>query len=196
MNRQVASTLNKEIQARFDGLKSSLTGMGTSLDKLTYTQPTFNEYTERELLNIYLGIPQIQTVIDLILEDIYQQGFEVESENEQFEHAINAEIGRLKLKESLVQLKKYERIYANGGLLYFLVDADINKYPIQAGGELSKPMPQEIKCLNKINVVPSEYFNVTVNQNMPTDRNYNKVSIQMNGHKIDESRFLWSVNNF
>ena len=110
MNRQVASTLNKEIQARFDGLKSSLTGMGTSLDKLTYTQPTFNEYTERELLNIYLGIPQIQTVIDLIPEDIYQQGFEVESENEQFEHAINAEIERLKLKESLVQLKKYERM--------------------------------------------------------------------------------------
>lgn len=196
MNRQVATTLNKEIQARFDGLKSSLTGMGTSLDKLTYTQPTFNEYTERELLNIYLGIPQIQTVIDLIPEDIYQQGFEVESENEQFEHAINAEIERLKLKESLVQLKKYERIYANGGLLYFLVDADISKYPIQAGGELSKPMPQEIKYLNQINVVPSEYFNVSVNQNMPTDRNYNKVSIQMDGHRIDESRFLWSVNNF
>ena len=196
MNKNISQTLNKEIAARFDGIKSSLTGMGTELDKLTYTQPTFNEYSENELLNIYLGIPQIQTVIDLIPEDIYQQGFEVESENESFEKAIKEEIERLKVKDNLVQLKKFERIYSNGGLLYFLVDADINKYPIQAGGALSTPIPETITKFEQINTIPSYLYNVASNVGRPTQKEYNKTFIQMDGNKIHPSRYIWSVNNF
>lgn len=196
MNNQINQTIQKEIQARFDGLKSTLTGMGTELDKLTYTQPTFNEYSENELLNIYLGIPQIGTAIDLIPEDLYQQGYEIESENEEFEKLINAEHERLKVKEKLVELKKFESIYSRGGLCYFLIDCDINKYPIQNGGELSNEMPSEIKRFEQINTVPSYLFNVASNVGQPTQKNYNKTFIQMDGNEIHKSRYIWSVNNF
>lgn len=196
MNRNITNTLTKEIEARFDGLKSTLTGMGTSLDKLTYTQPTFNEYSERELLNIYLGIPQIGTAIDLIPEDLYKEGFEIESEDDELERIANEEHERLKTKQKLVELKKFERIYSNGGLLYFVLSTNLNKFPIQAGGELSNPIPNEILRLEQLNTVPSELYNVSVSNGYPTQKNYNTVSLNMDGQKIHESRFIWSVNNF
>lgn len=196
MNIQIRQTLEKEIQTKFDGLQSTLTGMGTSLDKLTYTKPTFNDYSEYELLNIYLGIPQIGTVIDLIAEDLYKEGYEICSENKEFETVINAEHKRLKAKERLVELKKFERIYSNGGLLYFLVDVDNNKYPIQNGGELSNELPQIIRQFNQINSVPSYLYTVSVNNGQPTQMKYNDVMLNMDGARIHESRYIWSVNNF
>lgn len=197
MHKSINQTLDKTNQTRFDGITSSITGMGTSSDKLTYTKPTYNEYSEMELLCLYVGIPQISSIVDVVAEDLYREGFEIRSSgNQALADEVAKEFERLKIKDRLVELRRNHRIYSKGGLLYPIITTDNEAYPVQAGSELKNPMPTVIDSIEEINSIPGYLFNVSTNTGRPTERKYNQVNVSCDGHELHESRFLWSCNNF
>lgn len=135
----------KKNTKRFDGLKSTLTGHGsTSLDKLTSYRATVISYQEEELSRWYSGCAMFKKICNLPINHMVRNGFKVKVESEDVTNEVEEFFKQKNIHQSIEDAMIWSRLFGGAGLVLVTTDfADqsnkqfnVNKY-----GELLKVLP-------------------------------------------------------
>lgn len=173
-------------------ITSISTGKGIDgRDKLRDLTPQQGWYNEGTLLDWYRAVPFIKRPVNLIAEEMYREGFTVDTGNPELDKAVEEKMRELEFEKALVQCEKDKLIYNNGGLLYLAFDSMIP----QTEAVLNAPIPPDA-CLCYINPVPAYEFSVLNGGTDPLKKNYHRPTILMRGIEIHKSRYCWNVADY
>jgi uncharacterized protein len=118
---------------------------------------------------------------------------EVEKDkNSEIARILENRFSELKLRQKILDLIRFQRMYSNGGLLYFAINENV---PLTAS-RLNSSIPDKINKLEFINVIDSENFSVYQETLDPLANNFMQPKINVFGNFIHESRYSWLVNNY
>lgn len=173
-------------------LISNYTGIGVSgKDKLQDLTPAMSDRSEAGLLDWYRAVSFIQKPIDIFAEEMFREGFKVETGNDSADDQIECCLNNLNAVKKFIQLEKNKMIFRNGGLLYYGFDSMIP----QTDSVLDSAVPADGK-LCFMNVLPAYDFYTNQGGQDPLRKNYYDPQIMIRGNQVHKSRYAWHVNNY
>lgn len=143
--------INTKKKIRKDGWANLFTGLGTKADKGKRTKAVNSIIIpDMELEAIYSDDGLGARIVDLLVEDMFKQGWNFEFENEELEtdklsKTYNEILDKIHIKEKVAEAFKWARLY--GGSIIILGAFD--------GQDLSKPLAiKGIKKFESLKVIP------------------------------------------
>ena len=77
-----------QIQNRLDAYLNTITGLGTTRDKSSYTVPgCAPRLRYQELSEMYEGDPIVARVVDRVVDDATRPGWQLTTDDQEFDHA-------------------------------------------------------------------------------------------------------------
>jgi phage-related protein (TIGR01555 family) len=145
----------------------------------------------------------IQNIIDAPAEDATKEWIRIKTNRDtddkesglkglDVSRKIMNRLEELDLQSKLKDLIIYQRLFYNGGLLFYGVDADVP----QTHELLQNPLPNEIRKLVFINCIQSDYASFQYISTDPLSLLYHSIKYNINGRPIHPSRISWLVNSF
>lgn len=155
--RDVLASLSRDALARMDGFVNAVTGFGTSRDKTTYgriAQPIIVE--DAELSALYHGNDIAARMVDIVPQEMFREGFSVETDNEALDSIVAEKLDNLNALERLGEASRWERLFAGSALLLGADD----------GRDASRPLrPEAARDLTYLYAIdrrllwPNTYYN-------------------------------------
>ncbi|HNF27963.1 MAG TPA: DUF1073 domain-containing protein [Leptospiraceae bacterium] len=177
------------IARRYDAFIDQNTGRGTERDKLSGISGTDESISPKDARRLYRSNGFIQTVADSPAEDATKEWIEIETNREdiQASRLIMNRLEDLKIRQKILKLIRYSRMYCEGAVLYYCIKTDIPET------DLSKPI-ENILSLEAVNVVGADRFSVQFQNYDPLHPDYSKPSIVISGKELHPQRYSWLVN--
>lgn len=108
-----------------DGWTNILTGLGTrAKDARTYSSVAWNRLSETDIENLYAGDAMAAKVVDLVVEECFNEGYEITGLNNDQLKAVQKELKRLRFDTTFRTALSKARLYG-GSLIFKVYDDDL-----------------------------------------------------------------------
>jgi phage-related protein (TIGR01555 family) len=194
----------KSLSIRMDSFVHETSGKGVAgKDSLVDFKPNPIIIENSKARDWYDSNGFIQNIIDAPAEDATKEWIRIKTNRDTDDNKsglkgldvarkILNRLEELDLQSKIKDLVIYQRLFYNGGLLFFGVNADVP----QTAELLQNPMPDQIRKLEFINCVQSDYASFQYISTDPLSLNYHSIRYTINGRSIHPSRISWLVNSF
>lgn len=201
--RKVSESV-KNVSVRMDSFMHEQSGKGVKgKDSLQDFKPNPIIIENATARAWYASNGFIKNIIDSPAEDATKEWISIKTNRDQdddktglpaldISRKIMNRLEELKLQSRIEELIHNQRLFYNGGLLFFGVDADVP----QTSHILNQPMPSTIRRLNFINSFASDYAGFRYSNDNPLSSLYHQMQFTINGMDIHPSRVAWLVNSF
>lgn len=184
----------KQPAKRYDAFVDQNTGRGTNRDKLTSITGSSNTLTPEQARLLYRSNGFIQNVVNAPAEDATREWISIKTNRDDLKisRLIINRLTKLRVQSKLADLIRFSRMYCEGAILYFQVKSDLP----QTNTLLSLPLPENIFCIESLNVIEPDHFSISLKNFDPLAKNFNQPDISIQAINIHPTRYEWLVKGF
>jgi phage-related protein (TIGR01555 family) len=201
---KINDAVMKTFTTRMDSFMHKASGKGVKgKDSLTDYEPNPIIIEPGQAREWYDSNGYIKNIIDAPAEDATKEWIRLKTNRDKddpetglpgldLSRKIMLRLEDLDLQNKLKELIHNSRLFYNGGLLFFGVNADTPQTEVI----LRNKIPNVIRKLEFINSFPSDVAGIRYMEENPLSINYHKYDISVRGESIHSSRVAWLVNSF
>lgn len=187
------SDKGRVIVARSDALSDEVSGRGTALDKLSRLQPLALLFSPQECRSWYRANGIFASIVDAPAEDATREGITIETNLDDepgatpISRLIENRLEELNFWKKYKDLKRYARLYQEGGFMFLGVDSPIPQTTLN----IADPLPEYIKRISYINVFGPDRVSITDDHPSPLSPKYHLPELSVDGYPIHPDRHIW-----
>jgi phage-related protein (TIGR01555 family) len=118
--------------SKFDSWQNRVTGFGTDRDKTTYSEfLPFTPLSDQVLSNLYHGDDIAQRIVDIVPQELYRKGFEVDVGKPEDTTALGEKLKTLGAREKFQEAERWGRLYGGAAVLIGADDGRPASTPLQ-----------------------------------------------------------------
>lgn len=186
--------MKKQPAKRYDAFVDQNTGRGTANDKLSSITGNSSSITPAHARLLYRSNGFIQNVVNAPAEDATREWISIKTNRDDLKinRLIMNRLTKLRMQSKISDLIRFSRMYCEGALLYFQIKSDLP----QTDTQLTLPMPENIYCIESLNVIEPDHFSIFMKNFDPLAKNFNEPEISVQAITIHPTRYEWMVKGF